>query len=52
MVGFGLNFARRFRNVPGVGVVDEVFEAVRSGRRGTIFDVANEGGERVEILID
>ena len=52
MVGFGLNFARRFRNVPGVGMVDDLFEAVRSGRRGTIFDVANEGGERVEILID
>lgn len=52
MVGFGLNFARRFRNVPGVGIVDDLFEAVRSGRRGTIFDVANEGGERVEILID
>jgi hypothetical protein len=52
MVGFGLGFARRFRNVPGVGMVDEMFEAVRSGRRGTIFDVANEGGERVQILID
>jgi SHOCT-like domain len=52
MVGFGLGFARRFRNVPGVGVVDEVFDAVRSGRRGTIFDVSNEGGERVEIFID
>jgi hypothetical protein len=52
MVGFGLSFARRFRGVPGVGMVDEMFEAVRSGRRGTIFDVANEGGERVEILID
>jgi hypothetical protein len=52
MVGFGLGFARRFRSVPGVGVVDEMFEAVRSGRRGTIFDVANEGGERVEIRID
>jgi len=52
MVGFGLSFARRFRAVPGVGMVDEMFEAVRSGRRGTIFDVANEGGERVEILID
>jgi hypothetical protein len=52
MVGFGLGFARRFRNVPGVGMVDEMFEAVRSGRRGTIFDVANEGGERVEIRID
>jgi len=52
MVGFGLGFARRFRGVPGVAMVDEVFEAVRSGRRGTIFDVSNEGGERVEILID
>ena len=52
MVGFGLNFARRFRNVPGVGMVDDLFDAVRSGRRGTIFDVANEGGERVEIFID
>ena len=52
MVGFGLGFARRFRNVPGVNMVDEMFEAVRSGRRGTIFDVSNEGGERVEILID
>jgi len=52
MVGFGLGFARRFRGVPGVGVVDEMFEAVRTGRRGTIFDVSNEGGERVEIVID
>src|SRR5207302_11012093 len=52
MVGFGLGFARRFRNVPGVGMVDDLFDAVRSGRRGTIFDVSNEGGERVEILID
>jgi hypothetical protein len=52
MVGFGLGFARRFRNIPGVGAVDDLFEAVRSGRRGTIFDVSNEGGERVEILID
>jgi len=52
MIGFGLGFARRFRNVPGVGMVDEMFEAVRTGRRGTIFDVANDGGERVEIVID
>jgi SHOCT-like protein len=52
MIGFGLDFARRFRGVPGVGMVDEMYEAVRTGRRGTIFDVANEGGERVEILID
>jgi hypothetical protein len=52
MVGYGLSFARRFRKVPGVEMVDEMFEAVRTGRRGTIFDVTNEGGERVEILID
>jgi hypothetical protein len=52
MVGFGLGFARRFRNIPGVGAVDDLFEAVRAGRRGTIFDVSSEGGERVEILID
>jgi hypothetical protein len=52
MVGFGLGFARRFRNIPGVGHVDDLFEAVREGRRGVIFDIANEGGERVEIFID
>ena len=52
MVGFGLGFARRFRNIPGVAHVDDLFDAVRQGRRGTIFDVANEGGERVEIFID
>jgi hypothetical protein len=52
MVGFGLSFARRFRNVPGVTTVDDLFEAIRAGRRGTIFDVSNEGGERVEIVID
>ena len=52
MVGFGLGFARRFRNIPGVAHVDDLFEAVREGRRGMIFDVSNEGGERVEIFID
>ena len=52
MVGFGLGFARRFRRMPGVEHVDDLFEALRSGRRGVIFDVANEGAERVEIFID
>jgi hypothetical protein len=52
MVGYGLGFARRFRHLPGVEHVDELFAAVRAGRRGTIFDVSNEGGERVEIFID
>ena len=53
MVGFGLApFARRFR-VPGLHhMADDLLEAVREGRRGTIFDVANEGGERIEIVID
>ena len=50
-LGFGMGFARRFR-VPGVEQMDDVFEAVRAGRRGTVFDVSNEGGERVEILLD
>src|SRR5919204_4923860 len=50
MVGFGLGFARRFRRIPGVEHVDDLFEAVRSGRRGVIFDVANEDAERVEIF--
>src|ERR1700730_10380008 len=52
MVGFGLGFARRFRTLPGGEHVDDLFDAVRNGRRGTIFDVSNEGGERVEIFID
>jgi hypothetical protein len=52
MLGFGLGFARKLRRVPGMEQVDDLFEAVRSGRRGVIFDVENEGGERVEILID
>ena len=52
MVGFGLGFARRFRNRPGMETVDHLFDAVRSGRRGMVFDVANDGGERVEIFID
>ncbi|MBV9175253.1 MAG: hypothetical protein JOZ81_34795 [Chloroflexi bacterium] len=52
MAGFGLGFARRLRNVPGLESVDDLFEAIRSGRRGVIFDVSSENGERVEILID
>jgi hypothetical protein len=53
MVGFGLAFASKFRNIPGVAHhVDDLFEAVRTGRRGVIFDVAGQHGERVEIFID
>src|SRR5437660_10397655 len=49
MVGFGLGFARRFRNIPGVGAVDDPFDAVRAGRRGLLSDVPNERGERLGI---
>src|SRR5437588_9831107 len=52
MVGFGLGFARRFRRMPGVEHVDDLFDAVRSGRRGVVFDVEGDAGERVEIFID
>src|SRR5215207_905721 len=52
MVGFGLAFASRFRTIPGMQHVDDLLEAVRTGRRGVIFDVAGEHGERVEIFID
>jgi DNA-binding transcriptional ArsR family regulator len=52
MVGFGLSFARRFGRISAATGVDDLFEAVREGRRGTIFDIANDDGDRVEILID
>jgi hypothetical protein len=52
MIGFGLAFASRFRGIPGVQRVDDLLEAVRMGRRGVIFDVAGEHGERVEISIE
>jgi hypothetical protein len=51
MVGFGLGFAHRFK-MPGHGHIDDILEAVRSGRRGTVFDVSGGEGERVEIIIE
>jgi hypothetical protein len=50
-MGLGFNLARRFR-VPGPESIDEIYEALRNGRRGTIVDVTNEHGERVEVLIE
>jgi hypothetical protein len=50
-MGIGLRLARRFR-LPGPDSVDEIYEALRTGRRGVIVDVANEHGERVEVLIE
>jgi hypothetical protein len=51
MVGFGLGFAHRFR-VPGGSHIDDILDAVRSGRRGTVFDVSGGDGERVELIIE
>lgn len=52
MVGFGLGFAHRFK-VPGGSQVDAIVEAIRAGRRGTVFDVSSDdSGERVEIIIE
>jgi hypothetical protein len=50
-MGIGLRLARRFR-LPGPDSVDEIYEALRTGRRGVVVDVANEHGERVEVLIE
>jgi hypothetical protein len=50
-MGLGLSLARRFR-LPGPENVDEIYDALRNGRRGTIVDVTNEHGERVEVLIE
>ena len=48
--GLGLGMAHRFHAHPQV---DELLDAVRSGKRGTVFDVANDhGDERVEIIIE
>ncbi len=51
MVGFGVGFAQKFK-VKGVDQLDDILDAVRSGQRGTVFDVSGEGGERVEIIIE
>ena len=52
MVGVGLGFAGKFKHVGG-NRMDDLVEAVRSGRRGTVFDVSSDdGGQRVEIIIE
>lgn len=51
VLGFGVGFAHRL-NVPGSRHIDDIMEAVRAGRRGTIFDVSGDGDERVEIIIE
>lgn len=51
MVGFGLGLGKKFRMADNPHFA-AVREALRSGRRGTIFDVSGSDGERVEIIIE
>jgi DNA-binding transcriptional ArsR family regulator len=53
VVGFGIGFARKMRMTgPHGRPIDDIIEAVRTGRRGTVFDVTGHDGERVEIIIE
>jgi hypothetical protein len=52
MVGFGLGVAHRWR-VPGGRHLDDLLAFLRSGRRGTIFDVSSgPEGDRIEIFVE
>jgi len=56
MVNFGLRFAPgnfRFAAKGAPRQVDDLMDALRAGRRGTIFDVSDKGeGERIEIIVE
>ena len=52
MVGFRTEVGRRLR-IPGGMQVDDLMEAVRRGRRGTLLDVVSDiSGDRVEIILE
>lgn len=51
MLGIGIGIGRKFR-MPGNQHMDMIMEAVRAGKRGTIFDISGGDGERVEISIE
>ncbi len=52
MVGFGLGVAHRWR-MPGGRHLDDLLAFLRSGRRGTIFDVSSgPEGDRIEIFVE
>lgn len=52
VIGFGMGMARRFK-APSHPQFDDLMEAVRAGRRGTVFDVqGGDPAERVEIIIE
>lgn len=56
MVRFGIGFAPghfSFRKKGMPRQVDDVIDALRTGRRGTLFDVTDNGdGERIEIIVE
>jgi hypothetical protein len=54
LAGRGLAFGPHFKGFPfGIDLGDELFEAVRSGRRGPIFDISGgDGNQRAEVTID
>ena len=51
MLGMGIGIGKKFR-MPGNQHMDVIMDAVRQGKRGTIFDVSGGDGERVEIIIE
>jgi hypothetical protein len=55
MVDFGLRFAPghlRLRR-HGIDHMDDLLEALRSGKRGTLYDVTDKGErERIEIIVE
>jgi|SRR5579883_359010 hypothetical protein len=53
MIGLGLRLTPgrlRLRN-HGLGQMDDLLEALRSGKRGTLYDVTDKH-ERIEIIVD
>jgi len=55
MVDFGLRFTpNRFRiRNRGIPHVDDLLEALKSGRRGTLYDVTDKNdNERIEIIVE
>jgi hypothetical protein len=57
MVNFGMRFAPgaafSFRKKGMPRQVDDLLEALRTGKRGTIFDVTdNSEGDRIEIIVE
>lgn len=51
LMGMGLGFARHFK-FSGGPPIDDLLAAVRSGRRGTIYDISGGQGERIEVIIE